>query len=107
MRWTTHPHIVFGVNLEEANIRPRFQNGAVMLRLQANTGTVWQNAMVGKMQRFKQGNIFATKMEKRAGLAEVRPRRFGQAFGVRLPGPLGVEMLVQVPLGTSLKALPA
>ena len=29
-----------------------------------------------------------------------------QTFGVRLPGPLGVEIDVQVPFGTSLKALP-
>ena len=36
-----------------------------------------------------------------------RPARgFGQAFGVRLPLPFGVLMVVQVPLGSSLNALP-
>lgn len=29
-----------------------------------------------------------------------------QALGVRLPGPFGVEIEAQVPVGTSLKALP-
>lgn len=108
MRRTAGPHVVFRVNLEEADLWPCLDHGAVMLGLQPDTGAMGHRGRIGRGADLGHG-----RPPRRWGEAGSMTRPVGgppggapHTLGVRLPGPFGVEMLVQVPVGTSLKALP-
>ncbi len=102
VRRAARAHVVFRVDFEEADSRQRFDNRAVMLGLKTDAPARW-NAIFSR-RRWKQHGNLQSKGEE--GGCAARPTTRYQAFGVRLPGPFGVCIVVQVPLASSLNALP-
>src|ERR1700712_4521701 len=51
MRRTAIAHVVFGVNLEEADVRMRFDDGTVVLGLQTDTAATRDFAGIGNKGR--------------------------------------------------------
>jgi hypothetical protein len=84
-------------------MRGRVRRIAVVLGLQADAS---QSMPALSMSNERSAPIGFSSSD--AGWKKTSSRQFSlnQAFGVRLPGPFGVETDSQVPFGTSLKALP-
>ena len=78
------------MDFEEAQTGLFFENGAVVLGFEAETG-----AMPGSIRMGKGGHEIRSQ-----------PRQAGRLTGSSEPGPSGVSVETQVPLGTSFQALP-
>lgn len=113
MGQTALAHIVLGMDLEEANVRAAAQYVVDVLRLQAGPSPVRQPAAGAVGDRgIKDGNhvrVSALSWEARGPGPAGRVRegdQLGRLMAVREPGPNGVDMVRQVPLGTSFQDTP-
>src|SRR5688500_18930433 len=80
-------HIVLGVDFEEAQRWLLFQNAAVMLGLEADTGAGRDDGVCRR--HGKSGVRFPAPLEAHAG----------RWIGSSEPGPSGVSVVAQVPFG--------
>ena len=97
-------HVVFRTDFEEADVRQGPNDQPVVLGLEADA----RASRYGAAGRGKRCRNHGRTVLAWAGPASARSRsrQSDQALGVRLPGPFGVGIEVQLPFGTSLNALP-
>jgi hypothetical protein len=96
-------HVVFGVHLEETDVGLGIDDLPVMLGLQANAGTRRDGPFTLRQYSMMHGGLRENEVRARGDTPDSRGF---QTFAVRLPIPFGVFIVVQVPLGSSLNALP-